>query len=69
MYAIRSYYARTLLPTVLKGIEPEINQFRGILVAVNPADAAFVLGFGRNFMFRYVRIHSYCLQYVRVLES
>jgi hypothetical protein len=61
--AIADYNASAFLAAVLQGVQAEINKFGGILVAENPADAAFMLGFCREFTIRCVRVHSYCLQY------
>ena len=43
--AVAGDYAGTLLATVLQGVEAKVDQFGRILVAEDPADAAFMFGF------------------------
>lgn len=49
---------------VLQGVEPEVDEFGGVLVAEHAADAAFVAGSGGKVGVGRVRVHVHCLAVV-----
>lgn len=63
--AVADNDAGAFLTAVLQGVQSEIDQLCSILMTENPADAAFMLGFYREFLFRYVCVHIDCLHYVQ----
>ena len=62
--AIAGDDAGAFLAAVLQGVEPEVDELGGVLVAEHAADAAFVAGSGGKVGVGRVRVHVHCLAVV-----